>query len=139
MNLRNKLAVKRIQFIRNRFFRNLARTCQKINIFKFIAKFIWQQELACEYCGKLGGFQDSVCSIYGHTCWKCLERLKNEFRFCHDNCNFLCPKEIDQTEKKEPHHCFIYDKILKHDGHHPHIIACEKCKELSVPKEFYND
>jgi len=65
-----------------------------------------------------------------------IEPLQN-IKLCHNNCPFLFPKEITQTNKKESHRCACYDKTLKHYAYHPHIVACKECKNLSVKKEFY--
>ena len=48
------------------------------NFFYKIARFFWNIAIVCNYCGKDGGFQDSVVSRYGFTCWKCKERLDKE-------------------------------------------------------------
>ncbi len=52
------------------------------------------------------------------------------YKLCHPNCQFLFPKEIDQTNKKEPHKCLLHKVILKHGKFHPYLIACEQCKNM---------
>ena len=69
---------------------------------------------------------------------KFFERDKTKIKFCPDDCSFLDPQECYQTQKKENHYCILYDKILKHRGFHPYIIACEECKNISLePKNVF--
>ena len=54
----------------------------------------------------------------------------SKIKLCHPNCQFLFPKEIDQTMKKEPHKCILHKEILKHGKFHPYLIASKKCKKM---------
>lgn len=47
-------------------------------------------------------------------------------RFC-GNCSFLIPKEADQSDKKNPHMCILYNKPVFHNGHHPKIPMPKFC------------
>jgi hypothetical protein len=51
----------------------------------------------------------------------------NKLRLCDSNCDWLFPKEHDQSKKKEGHLCQRYNKVLKHLGYHPNLVACEEC------------
>ena len=44
-----------------------------------------------------------------------------------DGCPHLEPREHEQTSSKEAHKCNAYDKVLKHNGHHPRIPTPNYC------------
>jgi hypothetical protein len=48
-------------------------------------------------------------------------------RICDLNCAWLHPKEYEQSKQKEKHICQRYNKIVKHNGYHPELIAVEEC------------
>lgn len=55
------------------------------------------------------------------------KRKNKNFELCNPHCIYLQPKEKHQSKRKEPHMCTKYNKILKHNGNHPYIVACEEC------------
>jgi len=64
-------------------------------------------------------------------------------KFCNPECMYLNPKEnmqgkqlvhsrrivISKRMPKYPHVCTRYYKIVKHEHHHPNIVALTYCKE----------
>lgn len=60
---------------------------------------------------------------------------KMKTRFCPEECAFLFPIEKEQSKHKEPHHCFQYDKHLRHGQYHPQIVSCKECIVDSVATE----
>lgn len=51
--------------------------------------------------------------------------------FC-DYCDFLDPKEWEQSDNSEPHICKKYRVTLKHEGCHPKIPKPEICKKGAI-------
>ena len=54
-------------------------------------------------------------------------------KYC-DGCEYLTPKEKDQTEKKEPHFCKRLRMNLRHENEHPRIPTPTIC-HLGKPCE----
>lgn len=46
---------------------------------------------------------------------------------CDPNCEHMSPKEAEQSPKKEPHVCKLYNKILRHESFHPKLMRVEQC------------
>lgn len=56
-------------------------------------------------------------------------------RYC-DECKKLNPKEYEQTNKKEPHICIAYGRLLFHRGRHPRIPTPDYCTINKGGKRF---
>lgn len=56
-------------------------------------------------------------------------------RYC-DECEYLKPKEHEQTDKKEPHICNAYRRLLFHRGRHPRIPTPDYCIINKIDEEI---
>ncbi len=59
------------------------------------------------------------------------EDIFTDNRFCPVECEFLFPKEYEQSKNigKASHICTKYNKRVIHGGYHPNILKCDECKE----------
>lgn len=48
-------------------------------------------------------------------------------KLCPRDCQYLDPKECDQTDKKESHFCRLHKCVVKHEGKHPELVATPDC------------
>jgi len=55
--------------------------------------------------------------------------------FCPRNCQYLDPKEADQTDRKEHHMCTLLGEILRHEGCHPRIVKHKHCRKDELIEE----
>ncbi len=58
-------------------------------------------------------------------------------KYCGE-CQFLCPTERKQTDKKESHLCLAYRRLLFHRGQHPRIPTPDYCTMSRGIKGFLN-
>jgi len=56
---------------------------------------------------------------------------KQDWEFCSIDCPYMDPDEEEQDEMntKPAHWCLRFNKLLRHDGHHPRIVRLEECFE----------
>jgi len=48
-------------------------------------------------------------------------------KLCRENCIFLYPREKDQTNKKEPHICYLFHVQVLHGGNHSELFTPKNC------------
>ncbi len=73
--------------------------------------------------------------------FKKTKKIGRDIRLCRDNCSLLQPTEFEQNKynTKTFHYCLAYDRIIKHRGFHPHLVAYKDCIFWSLSKEIYYD
>lgn len=94
-----------------------ARFCNRFCYLKWIARYIWKKQHACENCGKLCGFNSCICRLPGSKypqflCNTCYDELSGF------NARIAAKKYSCAARHRELSRCFDYnvnaiDKVIQ--------------------------